>query len=163
MRRLSREHIGEFLISFLPFVDAVFKSPSATYIDFAMHAQLRALVWLFTLFHTKSERRMLYRLFVHGSFAPSGSRQQVLAMIPGFWEKAAVVGSFRHATDGSGCFGIGLADTQSQVEGFLFYSDRLAEHWDRLDTIEFAGFARVQTTVLRSDGVSVEAFVYAIG
>lgn len=76
---------------------------------------------------------MLYRLFVHGSFAPSGSRQQVLAMIPGFWEKAAVVGSFRHATDGSGCFGIGLADTQSQVEGFLFYSDRLAEHWDRLE------------------------------
>lgn len=124
MRRLSREHIGEFFISFLPFIDAVFKSPSATYIDFAMHAQLRALVWLLTLFHTKSERRMLYRLFVHGSFAPSGSRQQVLAMIPGFWEKAAVVGSFRHATDGAAA--LALVSPIRKAKWKVFFFTRIA-------------------------------------
>lgn len=105
---------------------------------------------------------MLYRLFVDGSLAPSGSRQQVLAMIPGFWEKATVAGVLRQDPDASGTFGVGLANTGSQVQGFLFYSDRLAEHWDRLDSIEFPSFTRVQTTVARSDGSAVDAFVYTV-
>lgn len=48
------------------------------------------------------------------------------------------------------------------MQGFLFYSDRLAEHWDRLDSIEFPSFTRVQTTVARSDGSAVDAFVYTV-
>ena len=38
----------------------------------------------------------------------------------------------------------------------------LADHWPRLDAFEGDGYERVLTTVTRTDGTTVQAYVYAL-
>lgn len=103
---------------------------------------------------------MLQRLFVDGAVAPGGSNYKVLESIPGYWERASIGGSLQDVTTGAVCCGVDLSDTRSKVDGYLFHSDKLSEHWLRLDTEAWPQCARVEARVLRSDGVAVAAFVY---
>jgi gamma-glutamylcyclotransferase (GGCT)/AIG2-like uncharacterized protein YtfP len=49
-----------------------------------------------------------------------------------------------------------------EVEGFLFSSESLTEHWARLDEFEGEGYERILTTVKRKDGTVVEAYIYTL-
>jgi gamma-glutamylcyclotransferase (GGCT)/AIG2-like uncharacterized protein YtfP len=53
-----------------------------------------------------------------------------------------------------------LDDGGDAVEGFLFTSDDLDEHWERLDDFEGDGYERVLTEVHLPDGGHAEAFIY---
>lgn len=48
------------------------------------------------------------------------------------------------------------------VAGFMLTSDRLAEHWQRLDEFEGEGYERVLAKVRRRDGSSLDAFLYEL-
>ena len=58
--------------------------------------------------------------------------------------------------------GIVLDEHGGEVEGLLFSSESLAEHWARLDQFEGEGYERVLTTVKLEDGSSVDAYIYRL-
>lgn len=49
-----------------------------------------------------------------------------------------------------------------RVEGYLFYSAHLAEHWNALDEFEGEEYARVAVDVTTKAGEKVTSFIYAL-
>lgn len=107
---------------------------------------------------------MTHRLFVYGTLAPGRPNEHVLADVPGEWEPATVIGTLFPEGWGAaaGYPGIVLDERGGEVQGFLFSSESLAEHWARLDEFEGEGYERVPTTAKRRDGTAVDAFIYKI-
>ena len=107
---------------------------------------------------------MTHRLFVYGTLAPGRPNGHVLAGVPGEWEPATVTGTLFQEGWGAaaGYPGIVLDERGGDVEGLLFSSESLAEHWARLDEFEGEGYTRVLTTVKLEDGTAVDAYVYAL-
>ena len=108
--------------------------------------------------------RAIPRLFVYGSLAPGRANAHVLADFPGTWKPATVVGTLVPEGWGAaaGYPGIVLGEQGATVEGLLFSSESLAEHWARLDEFEGDAYERVLTRVTLQDGSTVEAYVYAL-
>ena len=107
---------------------------------------------------------MTQRLFVYGTLAPGRPNEHVLAGVPGKWEPATVRGTLHQEGWGAaaGYPGIVLDEQGGEVEGFVFSSESLSEHWDRLDEFEGAGYERVLTTAMLPDGTAVEAYIYSL-
>ena len=107
---------------------------------------------------------MIQRLFVYGTLAPGRANEHILADVPGQWEPASVGGILLEQGWGAavGYPGLVLDQQGSEVRGFLFSSEALAEQWARLDQFEGPGYKRVQTTVKRKDGTKVEVYTYAL-
>ena len=107
---------------------------------------------------------MTHRLFVYGTLAPGRANAHMLANVPGTWEPGTVIGTLIPEGWGAaeGCPGIILNDDGDEVEGFLFSSESLAEHWARLDAFEGDGYERVLTKVKLNDGTMLDAHVYAL-
>ena len=49
-----------------------------------------------------------------------------------------------------------------EVEGSLFSSDRLDDHWAELDAFEGQAYERVVAVVNLRDGSTLDAYVYAL-
>jgi gamma-glutamylcyclotransferase (GGCT)/AIG2-like uncharacterized protein YtfP len=109
-------------------------------------------------------RSMTHRLFVYGTLAPGRPNEHILAGVPGEWEPATVTGTLLREGWGAaaGYPGIVLGEHGGEVNGFLFTSESLAEHWARLDEFEGEGYERVLTKVKLRDGTVVDAYVYAL-
>ena len=107
---------------------------------------------------------MTHRLFVYGSLAPGRPNEHVLADVLGEWEPATVNGRLLQEGWGAavGYPGIVLDEHGDEVEGFLFSSERLAEHWARLDKFEGEGYERVLTKARLKDGTSVDTYIYRL-
>jgi gamma-glutamylcyclotransferase (GGCT)/AIG2-like uncharacterized protein YtfP len=107
---------------------------------------------------------MTQRLFVYGTLAPGRPNAHVLADIPGEWEPATVIGALLPEGWGAaaGYPGIVLDQHGGEVEGLLFSSEKLSEHWVRLDAFEGEGYERVVTAVKRTDGTVVDAYIYKL-
>lgn len=107
---------------------------------------------------------MIHRLFVYGTLAPGRPNEQILADVPGEWEPATVTGTLLQAGWGAvlGYPGIILDQHGDHIEGFLFSSERLVEHWSRLDEFEGEDYGRVLTTVNLKDGTVVDAYIYQL-
>lgn len=107
---------------------------------------------------------MIDRLFVYGTLAPGRPNEHVLADVPGSWVPATVGGTLVHAGWGAdvGFPAIILDDAGERVDGFVFSSELLAEHWTRLDDFEGDGYARVLASATLEDGSVVDAYVYAL-
>ena len=103
-------------------------------------------------------------LFVYGSLAPGGANHHVLSHIEGDWVAASVRGRLRQAGWGAamGYPAIVLDDAADPVDGFVFASDQLGEHWPELDAFEGEGYERVRTPARLHDGASVEVFIYVL-
>ena len=107
---------------------------------------------------------MLERLFVYGTLAPGRPNEHVLADIGGSWLMATVTGSLKQEGWGSemGYPGIVLDMEGNKVEGFLFSSENLASHWNKLDEFEGEAYERVLTKARLNDGSLADAYVYAL-
>ena len=108
---------------------------------------------------------MTHRLFVYGTLAPGRPNEHVLADIPGDWEPATVTGRLLQEGWGAavGYPGIVLDARGDEVQGLLFTSESLDQHWTRLDEFEGEGYERVLTSVKRQDGATVDAYIYQLG
>ncbi|MBD2070053.1 gamma-glutamylcyclotransferase [Leptolyngbya sp. FACHB-671] len=107
---------------------------------------------------------MHHRLFVYGTLAPGRPNEHVLADVPGEWEPATVTGMLLPEGWGAavGYPGIVLDKDGDEIEGFLFSSERLTEHWTRLDQFEGEGYERVLTTAKLKDGTTVDTYIYRL-
>ena len=104
------------------------------------------------------------RLFVYGTMAPGRPNEHLLKEIGGSWQKASVRGTLISEGWGAtlGYPAIVLDELGDEVNGFLFSSDRLSEHWAKLDEFEGDAYERVLTMAMLSDKSMVEAYVYAL-
>jgi gamma-glutamylcyclotransferase (GGCT)/AIG2-like uncharacterized protein YtfP len=107
---------------------------------------------------------MKHRLFVYGTLAPGRPNEHVLAEIPGEWEPATVTGRLLQEGWGAaiGYPGIVLDEHGDEIQGLLFSSESLQEHWGRLDEFEGEGYERVLTSARREDGTTVDVYIYAL-
>lgn len=106
----------------------------------------------------------MHRLFVYGTLAPGRPNEHVLSGIPGRWEPATVVGTLLQEGWGAavGYPGIVLDELGEEVEGLVFSSESLAEHWARIDAFEGEGYERVLTAAKLEDGTAVDAYIYRL-
>jgi hypothetical protein len=58
--------------------------------------------------------------------------------------------------------GIDLDERGGEVEGFLFSSEDLSDHWVALDAFEGEAYEQVLADVRLKDGRAINAFVYAL-
>jgi gamma-glutamylcyclotransferase (GGCT)/AIG2-like uncharacterized protein YtfP len=107
---------------------------------------------------------MADRLFVYGTLAPGRPNEHVLADVPGAWEPATVRGVLHELGWGAvmGYPALVLDEHGPEVEGFVFSSESLGEHWQRLDEFEGDGYERLLTSVTLLGGESVEAHIYVL-
>ena len=107
---------------------------------------------------------MIEKLFVYGTLGLGRPNQHVLDAIGGTWETATVTGTLRHEGWGAelGYPGIALDEQGGDVEGFLFTSENLSDHWEALDKFEGEAYERVQTKVKHKDGKVIVAYIYTL-
>jgi gamma-glutamylcyclotransferase (GGCT)/AIG2-like uncharacterized protein YtfP len=107
---------------------------------------------------------MIDRLFVYGTLAPGRPNEHILADVPGEWEPASVTGTLLEEGWGAavGYPGIVFDERDTEVEGLLFSSASLAQHWTHLDEFEGPGYERVITTAKLKDGTAVDAYIYKL-
>ena len=107
---------------------------------------------------------MIERLFVYGTLAPGRPNEHVLSAIGGSWEAASVTGSLRQEGWGAamGYPGIDLDEHGDEVQGFLFSSEKLSDHWAKLDAFEGKSYERVLTVVKLRGNRTVDAYIYTL-
>ncbi len=103
-------------------------------------------------------------LFVYGTLMPGCENAHLLESIGGSWVQGTVNGSLLAQGWGAGMGypGIVLDNTGNQVDGYLFYSEHLPEHWGALDEFEGEEYARVPVAVTTKDGEVVSSFIYMV-
>jgi gamma-glutamylcyclotransferase (GGCT)/AIG2-like uncharacterized protein YtfP len=58
--------------------------------------------------------------------------------------------------------GIVLDEEGEEIEGHLFISENLPNHWGAIDEFEGEGYERVVTQATLEDGSSVDAYIYVL-
>ena len=106
----------------------------------------------------------IQHLFVYGTLAPGRPNQHVLADIKGKWRPATVQGTLHEEGWGAdmGYPGIKLSMDGGTVEGVVFSSLELEQHWPRLDAFEGEAYQRVLTTAKLSDQTTLSTFIYVL-
>ena len=104
------------------------------------------------------------RLFVYGTLQPGAPNEHVMSAIGGEWQTAASKGTLRQEGWGAdlGYMGLVLDESGSDVQGYVFTSAALSDHWDELDSFEGEGYERVVTFVTLPNGEQVQAYVYVL-
>ena len=104
------------------------------------------------------------RLFVYGTLAPGRANAHELADVRGTWAPGTVRGRLYAQGWGAaaGYPGIVLDERGPEVPGFVLTCEVLADHWDRLDAFEGAGYDRVVAAVTLEGGQSVRAHLYVL-
>ncbi len=106
---------------------------------------------------------MVQRLFVYGTLGPDGPNRHILVEIGGTWVEASVRGRLEDRGWGAqmGYPAILLDPNAPPVQGHVFVSENLVDHWTELDAFEGSEYQRVLTQVELA-GQTVDAYVYAI-
>lgn len=88
----------------------------------------------------------------------------LLDSIGGRWEKATIKGEFMEtgSIQGFPYPGVRLSDDGDEIEGYLFVSGNLSNHWDRIDAYEGIHYERVVTRAILADGRETDAYVYEL-
>src|SRR5262245_15338353 len=104
-------------------------------------------------------------LFVYGTLQPGRENAHLLERIGGTWRAASVIGVLRPADKAAGFPfpALKLDANGTEVRGYVFSSERLAEHWRSLDEFEAEDdYERVVTRASLEDGSTVETYVYVL-
>lgn len=105
---------------------------------------------------------MIERLFVYGSLAPGENNAHVMADINGEWQPATLRGTMLNPDWRStgGYPSMILATDSGSIEGLVFESKDLANHWTMLDSFEGDGYQRELSEAELQGGETVAVFVY---
>lgn len=103
-------------------------------------------------------------LFVYGTLGLGRPNAHILENIGGAWQEGHVGGSLSEKGWGAemGYPGIVLDDSGNRVQGFLFTSENLPDHWYLLDEFEGSEYERVPVEVTTSTGQTVQSCIYML-
>jgi gamma-glutamylcyclotransferase (GGCT)/AIG2-like uncharacterized protein YtfP len=118
----------------------------------------------FNVKKSANQEIMAENLFVYGTLGPGRPNEHVLKAIGGVWENATVRGKLRQEGWGAemGYPGMDLNKNGEEIEGFVFISENLSNHWEVLDDFEGEGYERVVTQAKLKDGSMVDAYIYIL-
>jgi len=104
------------------------------------------------------------KLFVYGTLGPGRPNEHVLDAVGGSWETASVKGKLLERGWGAamGYPGIELDEDGKDIEGFVFTSEKLSDHWAKLDAFEGEAYRRVLAKVKLKDGRMIDANIYVL-
>lgn len=107
---------------------------------------------------------MTEKLFVYGTLCPGRPNAHLLENIGGCFAKATVRGTLHEQGWGAtmGYPAIKIDANGDKVPGYVFSSERLAEHWPELDEFEGEAYSRMQVKVDLDIGEPVTAWVYSL-
>lgn len=107
---------------------------------------------------------MIQRLFVYGTLKPGHANAHLLEEIGGDWQVASVVGTLYSEgwAAAEGHTALALDENGTEVRGFVFSSEQLAQHWDMLDAFEGDDYKRVAATAKLDDQRTIEVYVYVL-
>ena len=102
------------------------------------------------------------QLFAYGTLRPGQPNAHILAEIGGEWQKAYVRGVVQTLDWGpdAGLPALVIDPQAAPVEGLLFSTEKLAEHWQMLDDFEGFQYQRVIVEVELESGEKVQAWTY---
>jgi gamma-glutamylcyclotransferase (GGCT)/AIG2-like uncharacterized protein YtfP len=106
------------------------------------------------------------RLATYGTLAPGRQNHSELSDLAGRWLVGHVCGSLVDAGWGAelGYPALVLDPEGPEIEVFVFESQALLHHWDRLDAFEGPGYRRVAVDVTTDEGVlPASIYVLAVG
>ncbi|WP_038342897.1 gamma-glutamylcyclotransferase family protein [Acinetobacter sp. A47] len=106
----------------------------------------------------------MHQLFVYGTLCPDRENAHILAAIGGSWQPASVHGTV-HILDwgpDKGLPAIVLNAQDPLVEGYLFSTEKLAQHWEMLDDFEGMQYQRVPAEVHLATGETLTAWTYVM-
>lgn len=103
------------------------------------------------------------RLATYGTLAPGRQNHSQLSDLAGRWLVGHVRGSLVDAGWGAtlGYPALVLNPEGRQIEVFVFESEGLPHHWDRLDAFEGPGYRRTAVDVSTDEGV-LQASIYVL-
>jgi gamma-glutamylcyclotransferase (GGCT)/AIG2-like uncharacterized protein YtfP len=103
------------------------------------------------------------RLATYGTLAPGRQNHGELSDLAGRWLVGHVRGSLVDAGWGAelGYPALVLNPGGAPIEVFVFESEALLHHWDRLDAFEGPGYRRTAVDVSTDDGV-LRASIYVL-
>lgn len=110
--------------------------------------------------HTKANQ--MNRLFAYGTLCPNRENVHILANIGGNWQKGWVNGVV-HTLDwgpDQGLPALVLDEQADLVQGFIFSTENLAQHWQMLDDFEGFQYERVRVNVKLESGDTLECWTY---
>lgn len=104
-----------------------------------------------------------HRLASYGSLAPGRENAHQLDALSGGWTKGTVRGHLKQSGWGAwiGYPGLEPHPDGDEVEVFIFESQDLPDHWDRLDAFEGEAYQRVVLTAQTETG-PVDVSIYAL-
>ena len=104
------------------------------------------------------------KLFVYGTLGLGRPNEHILSDIGGAWETASVRGTLKDKGWGAemGFPGLELDESGEEIEGFVFTSENLPDHWASLDEFEGEAYQRVITKVLLKNGRTIYANIYTL-
>lgn len=103
------------------------------------------------------------RLATYGTLAPGRVNHHQLSELGGSWSNGTVRGKLLAKGWGSdlGYPGLVIDPDGDLIDVFVFQSDKLPEHWSRLDAFEGDGYRRVSVAVQTTEG-ELEAEIYVL-
>ena len=103
------------------------------------------------------------RLATYGTLAPGRVNAHVLAELTGPWSQGTVRGRLIEAGWGAdmGYPGMIADPDGDEIEVFVFESEDLPDHWQRLDEFEGDGYERIAIVVTTPEGV-IDAYIYQV-
>lgn len=113
----------------------------------------------------EKKRTACNALFVYGTLAPNCSNHHIMTSIAnGKWLPAYVFGELLPNGFGRALGYPALIPNEKgdKINGFIFKSDDLTHHWDRLDEFEGAGYHRNTITAYLDNGEQMQAYVYVL-
>ncbi|KAF7771129.1 hypothetical protein PCIT_a4173 [Pseudoalteromonas citrea] len=107
---------------------------------------------------------MVEKLFVYGTLCPNQPNDHILNDIGGTWERASVKGSLKQEGWGAkmGYPGLVLNEVEHEVNGYVFSSENLSNHWDSLDEFEGKEYQRLQSKVKLANGDLITVYMYTL-
>lgn len=112
----------------------------------------------------EDQQRRINRLFVYGTLGPGRPNEHVLRQVGGHWKEAFVRGRLVHKGWGAdlGYPALVLDNAAGEVAGFVFYSENLEQHLNRLDAFEGAEYKRKVAIAQTKDGEALESYIYVL-
>lgn len=104
------------------------------------------------------------KLFVYGTLGPGRPNEHWLKRIGGTFEKASIRGKlFEEGWGATMGYPALVIDREAQeIQGHVFTSENLADHWMELDEFEGEGYERILTRVKLENEQVTDAYVYAL-
>jgi len=104
-----------------------------------------------------------HHLFVYGTLAPGEANYHLMDGMRGTWQRARVKGRRGQCEWGpyKGYPAFYAEKTDEFVDGQVFSSTDLPDHWDRLDAFEGEAYPRVTIKAVLEDGTEIATQIYA--